>query len=212
MTMTDEDLRAEICRVGRSLFDRRFTHGATGNLSVRVEGGFLMTPTDASLGSLAPGSLSLLSDDGRHLSGDPPTKEAALHLAMYRVRPELGAVVHLHGTHAVAVSCLRGLDASDLLPPLTAYYAMRVGQLPLIPFFAPGDPDMAEAVAERARESHAVMLANHGPVVGGRTLARAVQAIEELEETARLYLLLRGSDVRALTPDQVDLVRSRYPF
>jgi len=134
-----------------------------------------------------------------------------LHTVMYDRRPETGAVVHLHSTYAVAVSCLHGLDPADALPPITAYSVMRLGALALAPYFPPGDDKLADAVAALASRHHAILLANHGPVVAGRTLTAATDAIEELEETARLYLLLRGADIRPLTSDQAAEVRRRFP-
>ncbi|GHA36177.1 class II aldolase [Devosia pacifica] len=202
--------REEICSVGKSLFDRGLTAGSTGNISVRLDdGSLLMTPTNASLGDLDPAQLSHLDAEGRHLSGDKPTKEAFLHRCMYCEREGDGAVVHLHSTHSVAVSILRDTDPDDALPPLTAYFAMRIGRLPMVPYYAPGDADLAEAVAAQASAHHAVLLANHGPVVSGKTLRQAQYAIEELEETAKLFLLLHGRDIRPLTRDQADALRPR---
>ncbi|QEE43250.1 aldolase (plasmid) [Rhizobium sp. WL3] len=201
-------LRDEIAEVGKSLFDRCFTFGSTGNISARLSNGeMLMTPTNASMGSLDPGRLSKFTAEGVHIGGDKPTKEAFLHQCMYCARGNSGAVVHLHSTHAVAVSILEGLDPDDVLPPLTAYYVMRVGRLPMAPYFPPGDTALAEAVRERAEHSHAVLLANHGPVVAGKTLKEAQYAMEELEETAKLFLMLRGERLRPLTPEQVDALR-----
>ena len=203
MTETNR-LRERICRCGASLFNRGLTFGSTGNISARLpDGGWLMTPTNASLGELDPARLSHLDAEGRLIEGDNPTKEAVLHRAMYGERADAGAVVHLHSTHSVAVSCLHGLDCDDCLPPITAYYVMRVGKLPLVPYFAPGDEALALAVKELAGAHHAVLLANHGPVVAGTTLENAAYATEELEETAKLYLLLRGSPLRPLSEDQV---------
>lgn len=203
--------REEICRIGASLFDRGLTHGSTGNISVRLaDGSFLMTPTGSSLGTLDPARLSRLDASGRLLSGDPPTKEAFLHTTMYGERPKAGAVVHLHSTHSVAVSCLDGLDPHDCLPPITAYSVMRVGTLPLVPYFPPGDENLAAAVGRLAGKHHALLLANHGPVVAGTSLAAASDAIEELEATARLVLLLRGERVRTLTATQVAELKSRF--
>jgi ribulose-5-phosphate 4-epimerase/fuculose-1-phosphate aldolase len=202
--------REAICRLARSLYERRYTHGSTGNISLRLEDGWLLTPTGSSLGDLDPERLSRLDRAGRLLSGDQPTKETFLHLAMYEQRPHLGAVVHLHSTQSVAVSVMEDVDPSDVLPPLTAYYVMRVGRLPLVPYYPPGDLELAEAVRARAREHHAMLLANHGPVVGGPNLESAGDAIEELEETARLFLTLRGTAVRPLTPEQVALLREKY--
>ena len=208
--MSDAALRERLCACGASLFGRGLTFGSTGNLSVRhPDGGWLMTPTNASLGELDPARLSRLDDAGRLVSGDAPTKEAFLHRIMYAERAGAGAVVHLHSTHSVAVSCLHGLDPCDCLPPLTAYYVMRVGRLPLVPYHPPGDESLAKAVEKLAGTHHAVLLANHGPVVAGTTLDNAVYATEELEETAKLTLLLHGRETRPLTPGQVEDLRAR---
>ena len=207
--MSETALRDQICLYGRSLFERGLTPGASGNISVRLEdGGLLMTPTDASLGFLDPARLSRLDGTGRHLSGDRPTKEGPLHQALYETRHGAGAVVHLHSTHAVALSMLPEIDPAAVLPPLTAYSVMRVGDTALVPYHRPGDPAVADAIRGLAGRHAAVLLANHGPVVAGSSLTGAVNAIEELEETAKLYLLLRGLNPRILSPDQVaDLVR-----
>lgn len=196
-------LRDQIAIVGKSLFDRRLTFGSTGNISARLTNGdILMSPTDASLGSLVPERLSRFTAEGIHVDGDKPTKEAFLHQCMYCHQRLSGAVVHLHSTHAVAVSILADVDPEDALPPLTAYYVMRVGTLPLVPYYPPGDVQLAQAVAEKAKLSHALLLANHGPVVAGKTLNEAQYAIEELEETAKLFLLLNGRNIRPLTEQQ----------
>lgn len=205
------DVRAEIVRTGASLFNRGLTAGSSGNISVRLAaGGFLMTPTNASLGALDPARLSHFDPDQRLIAGDPPTKEAFLHFAMYDERPDARAVVHLHSTYATAISILRDVDPDDTLPPLTAYYVMRVGRLPLAPYHAPGDAALAGAVRALAKTHHAVLLANHGPIVAGSTLANAQYAVEELEETARLFLLLHGHATRNLTPAQVDDLKKRF--
>jgi ribulose-5-phosphate 4-epimerase/fuculose-1-phosphate aldolase len=210
--MSDETrLRDEICRIGRSLFDRGLTAGSSGNISARLpDGGWLMTPTNASLGALDPARLALFDAAGHFVSGDVPTKEAFLHFSMYGERAEAGAVVHLHSSHSTAVSLLADVDPDDVLPALTAYYVMRVGRLPLVPYFAPGDPDLANAVRALAGRHHAVLLANHGPVVAGRSLADAQYATEELEETAKLFLLLQGHRIRPLTPAQVADLKARF--
>lgn len=203
LSAEETKLRDAIASVGKSLFDRGLTFGSTGNMSVRLSSGeFLMTPTNASLGQLDPARLSKLSAEGVHVSGDKPTKESFLHQCMYCQRRMSGAVVHLHSTHSVAVSVMADTNAADALPPLTAYYVMRVGSLPMVPYFAPGDAALAEAVRLVAERSPAVLLANHGPVVAGPTLSDAQYAIEELEETAKLYLLLHGKQTRPLTPAQ----------
>lgn len=209
--MNEAGIREEIVRLSRSLFERGLTFGASGNVSVRLEDGWLMTPTGVSMGDLDPARLSRLDASGKHVAGDRPTKEAFLHAAMYEKRPRARAIVHLHSTHSVAVSCLQDIDPADVLPPLTAYYVMRVGTLPLIPYFPPGDVDLARAVREMASSHHAVLLANHGPVVAGSDLAAAVHATEELEETAKLFLTLRGMRTRPLTGAQAAEIRRRFP-
>ena len=209
--MSEAKLRDRVADMAKSLFDRGLTFGSTGNISVRLDDGWLMTPTGASMGNLDPARISRLDAAGNLVSGDAPTKEAFLHIAMYERRPRAGAVVHLHSTHSVAVSCLEDIDEADVLPPLTAYYAMRVGRLPLVPYFPPGDIDLARAVREMASDHHAMLLANHGPVVAGKSLADAVYATEELEETAKLFLALQGMRTRPLTPEQVAEIRRRFP-
>lgn len=204
-------LREAICASGASLFNRGLTHGSTGNISAALpDGGWLMTPTGSSLGTLDPARLSKLDAAGRLVEGDKPTKEAFLHTTMYAERPTAGAVVHLHSTHSVAVSCLDGVDCNNCLPPITAYYVMRIGTLPLVPYFPPGDEALANAVGKLAGKHHAVLLANHGPVVAGSSLSAAQDAVEELEETARLFLMLRHEKVRGLTPEQVAELRQRF--
>jgi len=212
--VTDDEiaLREAICESGRSIFERGLTHGSTGNISVRCGDGWLLTPTGTSLGSLDPARLSRVDAQGSLTSGDAPTKERLLHLALYAERPRVNAVVHLHSTHSVALSLLVGLNPDDLLPPLTAYYVMRIGALPLVPYFAPGDAKLADAVRVVARKHHAMLLANHGPVVGGTSLSAASDAIEELEATARLYLLVRGSSTRLLSADEVAQLRRNNPL
>lgn len=194
----------DIVRLGASIFARGLTPGRTGNLSCRIGDEIVVTPTGASLGSVDAGRLAIIDLDGRPVRGGLPTKEAAMHAALYRSRPGARAVVHLHSTHAVAVSCLADLDADSALPSLTAYFAMRVGRLPLVPYFAPGDPALGVAVEEVAHEHHAMLLANHGSVVAGDDLHSAADAAEEIEETALLALLLHGRSTRPLTADQVD--------
>ena len=202
--MTETKLREEICRLGRSLFERGLTPGSSGNISVRLDDdGWLVTPTNASLGSLDPAKLSRLDADGRLVSGDAPTKEVPLHSALYQTRDTARAVVHLHSTHSVALSMLPEIDPRAALPPLTPYYLMRCGATALVPYYRPGDPAVADAIKGLAGQYASVLLANHGPVVSGETLESAVFAIEELEETAKLYLLLRGLNPRYLTPAQV---------
>lgn len=208
---TESTLRERFAELGASLYDRGLTPGSSGNLSARLDDGFLLTPTNSCLGRLDPARVTKLDLQGRVVSGDQPSKESFLHLAMYRERPASGAVVHLHSTHAVAVSVLDGLDPEQPLPAITAYYVMRIGRLKLLPYYAPGDIALADAVREVAARHHAILLANHGPVVAGTDIDSAVYATEELEETARLFLMLRHDRLRLLTAEQVaDLIR-RYP-
>ena len=209
--MSEARAREHIIMHGESLYQRGLVPGSSGNISVRLDDGLLVTPTNSCLGRLDPSQISKLDFDGNHLSGDPPSKEAFLHLLMYQRRAADTAVVHLHSTHSVAVSCIDGLNAENVLPPLTAYYVMRIGKLPLVPYYRPGDPDLAAAVARFADKHHAVLLANHGPVVAGADLNRAVYAIEELEETAKLHLLLQGSKCRYLTPKQLADLERHFP-
>ena len=209
--MNQNQLRERIAGLAKSIFDRGLTFGSSGNISVRLDDGWLMTPTGSSMGELDPAGIARLDDAGNWVSGDKPTKEALLHLTMYRQRPQSGAVVHLHSTHSVAVSCLADVDANNVLPPITAYYVMRVGSLPLIPYYPPGDVDLAKAVGEMASRHHAVLLANHGPLVAGKSLEDAVCAIEELEETAKLFLLLQGARTRFLNDRQVQALKQRFP-
>ena len=204
-------LREQVSNCGASLFRRGLTFGSTGNISVSLpDGGWLMTPTNASLGELDPAKLAKIGAAGNHITGDKPTKEAFLHRVMYARRRSCEAVIHLHSSHSVAVSCLHGIDEHDCLPPITAYYVMRVGRLPLVPYHPPGDESLALAVDRLAGDNHAVLLANHGPVVAGTNLDQAMFAIEELEETAKLFLMLRGTAIRTLTPEQASELRTRF--
>lgn len=212
MSASDEaSLREAICAFAASLFARGFAVGSAGNISVRLADGFLITPTNACLGRLDPARLARLDADWRHTGGDPPSKEVPMHRAFYAARAEARAVVHLHSTWATAVACLADLDPATPIPPLTPYFVMRVGRrLPLLPYFRPGDAAMEPAIAAAARGARAVLLANHGPVVSGASLAEAVYAAEELEEAAKLFLALRGAPVRLLTADQVAELERRF--
>ena len=208
--MSETKLREEICRLGRSLFERGLTPGSSGNISVRCEdGGWLVTPTNASLGSLDPARLSRLGVDNRLVSGDAPTKEIPLHAALYETRSASRAIVHLHSTHSVALSMLPEIDPRAALPEMTPYYLMKCGLTALLPYYRPGDPAVADAIRGLAGKYSSVLLANHGPVVAGDSLEAAVFAMEELEETAKLYLLLRGLNPRYLSPAQIaDLTKT----
>ncbi len=209
--MRETHLREEICRQAASIFERGLTGGASGNISARTEdGGLLVTPTGASFGRLDPARLSRFDPAGRHVAGDAPTKEMPLHSAFYETRAGSGAVVHLHSTHSVALSMMPDTDPDCAIPPLTAYAVMRVGKVALLPFFVPGDPAMAGAVRGLAGRRAAVLLANHGPVLAARDLEAAVFAMEELEETAKLALLLRGTGAVSLAPAQIAAVTAKF--
>tara|TARA_R110002073_G_scaffold49761_5_gene132506 strand:- start:757 stop:1392 length:636 start_codon:yes stop_codon:yes gene_type:complete len=210
--MTDETrLREAMTEHGKALYDRGLTFGSAGNISVRLDDGWLLTPTNSCLGRLDPARIAKLDDQGRLLSGDPPSKEAFMHRAVYEERGGAQAVVHLHSTHSVAVSCLHGINPANVMPPLTAYYVMKVGTLPLVPYFRPGDPALGDAIREYIAKTPAVLLANHGPVVAGKSLDDAIYATEELEETARLFLLLQNHRTRPLTPEQIDDLHAHFP-
>lgn len=209
--MNENQLREQMAELGKSLYERGLAHGSAGNISVKLPDGYLLTPTNSCLGRLDPAKISRLDGNGKLLSGDAPSKESFLHLNMYQERKNSAAVVHLHSLHAVAVSCLDGLNPDDVFPPITAYAVMQVGKLALVPYYAPGDMALAEAVRKVAGKHHAVLLANHGPVVAGSSLTAAVYAIEELEQTARLMLLLQGHPTRLLTAEQIADLNRRFP-
>jgi ribulose-5-phosphate 4-epimerase/fuculose-1-phosphate aldolase len=209
--MTETQLREQICLLAKSLFDRGLTGGSTGNISARTDdGGLLVSPTGTSFGRLDPGRLSRFDAAGTLISGDKPTKEMPLHSAFYDTRSTAGAVVHLHSCHSVALSMMPDADEDNFLPPLTPYAIMKLGKVKLLPFFLPGDPAMGEAVRGLSGKRSAVMLANHGPVVAGKDVEAACNAIEELEDTSRLALLLRGVPARSLSEEQVRAVVDRF--
>jgi 3-dehydro-4-phosphotetronate decarboxylase len=208
--VNEQQLRDELVNHGRSLFERGYSCGNSGNLSARLQDGMLVTPTNSCLGRLEPERISKVSLEGRLLGGDEPSKEAFLHLAWYRSHPPDRAVVHLHSTYSVAVSCLANIDPGNVLPPITPYFVMRAGRLPLVPYYPPGDRGLAAEIEKLAPECHAVLLASHGPVIGGPTLDAAVAAAEELEEAAKLFLLLRREEIRCLTHEQCEDLRKRF--
>ena len=209
--MNEHDTRVLLCEFGASLFARGFSVGSAGNISVRLPDGYLMTPTNSSLGRLDPDRLSKLDGNFDHVSGDKPSKEVFMHRAFYQARTDAGAVVHLHSTQATAVSCLPEVDQANPIPPLTPYFVMRVGRtMPIVPYYRPGDPSMEPAINAAAKDARAVLLANHGPVVSGKTLTDAVYAAEELEEAAKLFLMLRAQSPRLLTVPQVNDLLSTF--
>jgi ribulose-5-phosphate 4-epimerase/fuculose-1-phosphate aldolase len=198
--MNEQQVRQEMVKWGRSLFERGLTAGSSGNISVKIEDGYLVSPTNSCLGFLDPGRISKLDGAGQLVSGDAPTKELPLHFAFYEKRPAAGAVVHLHSTYATALSCLSDVDPSDAIRPITPYVVMRVGRVPVVPYTRPGSAEIRPLIEKLAGEHAAVLLENHGPVVAGASLDAAVFAIEELEEAAKLSILLRGMPVRMLSP------------
>lgn len=209
--MGESALREQICLLAKSMFDRGLTGGSTGNISARTDdGGLLVSPTGTSFGRLDPARLSRFDATGALISGDQPTKEMPLHSAFYDTRSSAGAVVHLHSCHAVALSMMPDVDPDNFLPPLTPYGIMKLGRVKLLPFFLPGDPAMGDAVRGLAGKRSAVMLANHGPVVAGKDIEAACNAIEELEDTARLAMMLRGLNARALTDDHVRALVTKF--
>lgn len=209
--MNETSARDLLVSRGRSLYDRGYAHGSSGNLSVRLDDAILITPTGSSLGRLEAGRIAKVDLHGKHVAGDPPSKESFLHLAMYAERPSAKAIVHLHCTCAVAISCMVHENPRDVLPPLTAYYVMRVGKLPLVPYYRPGDRALAEAVRAEAQHHRAVLLANHGPVVAGKSLDDAVDNAEELEATAKLVLMLDGKRTHPLDAAKIAELEAAFP-
>jgi ribulose-5-phosphate 4-epimerase/fuculose-1-phosphate aldolase len=200
---------AELVRVARSLFARGYSFGSAGNLSIRIDDRVYSTPTGSSFETVVAADLATCTLDGAALTSAKPTKELPFHLAAYRARSTATAVVHLHSTYATAVACLRNLDVSNALPALTAYFVMRVSALPVVPYLPPGDPGLAVEVEGLARDTPAMLMRNHGSIAIGSSLAEASALAEEIEETARLYLLL-GDRAQPLTSDQVFGLRRRF--
>jgi len=208
--MTETQLRDDMTRLSKSLFDRSFSVGSAGNISAATENGFLITPSNSCLGFLDPARISKLDRAFKHVDGDKPSKEVFLHRAFYDTRPGTGAVVHLHSTYATALSCRADLEADDCIPPLTPYVVMRVGRVPLVPYFRPGDERGGKLIHALGGCYSAALLANHGPVVSGKDLTSTVYAAEELEETAKLLVTLHGAKVRMLEPHDVAALRSAF--
>jgi 3-dehydro-4-phosphotetronate decarboxylase len=203
MRIDEQGLREEICHWGKSMFDRGLTFGSSGNLSARLNDGFLVTPTNSCLGFLDPARLSKLDPQGAHVSGDKPTKEIPLHMAVYESRPQAMGIVHLHSTYATALSCLSDIDPDDAVPSITPYVVMRVGRVPVLSYARPGSAEIIGPIRAIGATHAAFLLANHGPVVSGASFADAVFAAEELEETAKLVFLTKGQSVRYLSPDAI---------
>jgi 3-dehydro-4-phosphotetronate decarboxylase len=206
---TQQNIRDALVMHGRSLFERGFTVGTSGNLSARVPGGFLVTPTNSCLGRLEASQLSLMDESWKWLSGSKPTKEISLHRAMYDSRPATQAVVHLHSTYATAISLLEGIDPTNALPPITPYAVMRLGRVAIVPYTAPGSDEVVKHILALQGRSKAILLGNHGPVVADKSLDDAVAASEELEETCRLLLITHGMKRKLLSAQDVDYLASK---
>jgi 3-dehydro-4-phosphotetronate decarboxylase len=214
--MSRESLGDELCRVGASLFDRGYVHATAGNLSARVEGGYLITPTDACLGFLDPRQLAFVDETGVQQSGERASKTLALHRAIYAADPAARCVIHTHGTHLVALTLAGVWREADVLPPITPYFVMKVGHVPLLKYRRPGHPGVATQVAaligaarSRAAPIRAVLLDRLGPVVWHETPAAAMAVLEELEETARLWLMTNPKPA-PLTEDQLAELRTQF--
>ncbi|WER47604.1 aldolase [Cupriavidus sp. WKF15] len=189
----ESKLREEICRIGASLYQRGYTVGSAGNISARLDDGWLITPTDACLGMMDPAAVAKVSGDGNWVSGDRPSKTLTLHRAIYDNNREANAVVHTHSTHLVALTLAGVWQNDDIVPPLTPYYVMKVGHVPMIPYHRPGDPAVAARVATLANQVRGVMLERLGPVVWESSVSRAAFALEELEETAKLWMMMKDA-------------------
>ena len=216
MTMNETDLRYEICRVGSSLFKRGYVHATAGNISARLEDGFLITPSDACLGFLEPQDLAKVGPDGRQQSGDRASKTLALHRSIYKADPVARCVIHTHSTHLVALTLAGVWRREDILPPITPYFVMKVGHVPLMDHRRPGDPEVGEQVAQtidkmriRGTPIRAVMLDRLGPNVWHETPASAMAVLEELEETARLWLMCTPRP-QPLTEPQIEELRRSF--
>ena len=203
----DDSVLEQLCETADSLFARGYAHGSTGNISVRLGDEVWVTPTGHRLGGLSPALLARVDLHGNLLNENRPSKEHPFHTAIYRQREEARAIVHLHSTYAVALSCLDSFDGEDDLAPLTPYYFMRVAPLAVLPYFKPGSPDLARAIEDVAAAHHSMLLRNHGLICAGATLSEASDRAEELEQTARLHFILRGEQVRTLSTTDMEELR-----
>ena len=210
MSSSEGALRQEMSELCRSLFARGYAHGSAGNVSARIGEHVLVSPTNSCLGRLDPARISKVTLAGEHVGGDKPSKEAPLHLGIYRERPDAGAVVHLHSTYATVLSCLAETNAEDAMAPVTPYLMMRVGRVPMVPYHPPGSDALAEAVRAKAGASRAVLMANHGFVVAGKSFEDTVFNAEELEENAKLLVLMRGQRLRLLSPADIATLEAKF--
>ncbi|QHB32915.1 aldolase [Yersinia canariae] len=207
--MNEQQAREDMVKLGASFFQRGYATGSAGNLSMKLaDGTLLATPTGSCLGELNAQRLSKVSLDGEWISGDKPSKEISFHRAIYLNNPACEAIVHLHCLYLTALSCLQGLDCHNAIKPFTPYVVMRVGDVPVVPYYRPGDSRLGEALAKLAPQYRAFLLANHGPVVVGKSLREAADNMEELEETARLIFTLGDRPIRYLTSDEIAELRS----
>ena len=205
-----EPLKQELIRVGRSLFERGLTPGASANMSVRFDGGFIVTPTNSCIGFLDSERLSVMDDQGFLVSGDAPSKEFLLHRSFYDNHESLHAVIHLHSTWATALSCLTGLNADDAVQPLTPYLTMRLGAIGTVPYFAPGDTQLVQAVKEKTKKHAGVLMENHGPIVAAGDIVKAMYAIEELEESCKLQLMLQSMATKTIPANEIAYLKQKY--
>jgi ribulose-5-phosphate 4-epimerase/fuculose-1-phosphate aldolase len=209
--MADEArVREEICRIGESLYRRGYTVGTAGNISARLDDGFLITPTDACLGFLEASRLAKLDARGEQVGGDRASKTILLHRAIYNARPDAGGVVHTHSTNLVALTMLPDVNRADVLPPITPYHVMKVGHVPMIPYRRPGDPEVIDLVMGHAPRVRAVLLERLGPVVWNDSVSNACFALEELEETAKLWLMLRANPPAGLDAGRIEEIRQTF--
>jgi 3-dehydro-4-phosphotetronate decarboxylase len=205
----ENDIRHNLVRLACSLFERGLTPGSSGNISVRLPDGFLVTPTNSCLGFLVAEKLTKLDKEGNYISGDKPTKELPLHFSFYKARPQTNAVVHTHSTYSTLLSCLLE-HGEDVIAPITPYVVMRVGAVPLIPYTRPGSAEIIPLIEARAPKHSAILLGNHGPVVAGASLEAALFALEELEETAKLIHLAGGQKMRLLNAAQIADIKATF--
>lgn len=208
--MMSLDILEHLCEAGHNFYDRGYAFGSTGNLSVRVGDEIWITPTGKPLKGLTPALLARMDLQGSALSDNHPSKEFPFHLAIYRNRESARAVVHLHSTYSVALSCLEEIDPEKPLPAITPYYFMRVAPLAVLPYFRPGSGNLGEAVGNAAADHHCLLLRNHGLIAAGGNLNEAIDCAEELEETCRLFFVLRGDRLRELTAGQIEELRRAF--
>ncbi|MCI0625783.1 MAG: aldolase [Acidobacteria bacterium] len=200
-----------LCEAGANFYDRGYAFGSTGNLSARIDRNVWITPTGCSLKGLTPGSLACVDLQGARLNANAPSKEYPFHLAIYERRKDAKAIVHLHSTYSVALSCLDSLNPEEPLPAITPYYFMRVAPLAVLPYFRPGSAELGSAVGQAAEAHDCLLLRNHGLIALGTSVNEAVDRAEELEETARLYFLVRNEPTRRLSPEQIEDLRKAFP-